>query len=80
MEALPGTLAVRVTVCAVNTEATLAVNAALVAFAGITTVAGNVTAGSFVATLTLIPPLGEAESSFNVQVSVAGPVMPPLSQ
>ena len=80
MGVLPGTLAVRVTACAVSTDATFAVNTVAVAFAGIVTVAGKVTAALLLNRLTLTGPLAEAELSFTLQVSVAAPVTPALVQ
>jgi hypothetical protein len=79
LETLPE-LAVRVTDCALVTGETVAVNPALVAFAGMVTVAGTVTAALLLDRLTLSPPLAAAEVSVTVQVSVPGPVMEPLPQ
>jgi hypothetical protein len=73
-------LAVKVTVCANATGVTLAVNAALVAFAGTVTVAGAVTAALLLARLTLRPPLPAAELNVNTQTSVPVPVIDPLLQ
>src|ERR1700733_793935 len=56
LETLPA-LAVRATACAVVTDDTGAVNPALVALAGTTTVAGIVTAALLLASATLKPPL-----------------------
>ena len=73
-------LAVRVTVCAVATDDTVAVNPALVAFAGTVTVAGTATAALPLDTLTLRPPLGAAALSVTVQESVPEPIMDPVLQ
>ena len=62
----PPALAVRVTDCAVVTELTVAVNPALVALAGTTTVAGTVTAVLLLLNPTLTPPLPAAELSVTV--------------
>jgi hypothetical protein len=78
-ETLPA-LAVRVTACAVPTDDTVALNPALVAFAGTVTVAGTVTAALLLDTLTHRPPLGAAALSVTVQASVPDPVMVPLPQ
>src|SRR3984885_10030942 len=66
LETLPA-LAVRVTACAVVTEDTVAVNPALVALAGTTTVAGTVTAALLLARATLKPPLPAGPLSVTVQ-------------
>ena len=76
----PPALAVIVTACAVATEATVAVNPALVAFAGTVTVLGTVTAELLLDRLTLSPPLGAAAVSVTVHASVPDPVMVPLLQ
>jgi hypothetical protein len=68
-------LAVRVTDCALATCETVAVNPALVAFAGMVTVAGTVTAALLLERLMLRPPLAAAEVSVTVQASVPDPVM-----
>ena len=78
-ETLP-CFAVSTTACAVVTDDTVAVNAALVAFAGTVTVAGTLTAALLLARLTLNPPLGAAALSFTVQASVPDPVIDPLPQ
>ena len=70
----PPALAVRVTDCAVVTELTVAVNPALVALAGTTTVAGTVTAVLLLLNPTLTPPLPAAELSVTVQLSLPAPV------
>jgi hypothetical protein len=56
------------------------VKPALVAFAGIVTVAGIVTAELLLVRLTLSPPLAAPEFSVTVQASVPDPVMEPLMQ
>jgi hypothetical protein len=76
----PPVLAVRVTDCAVVTEDTVAVNPALVAFAGTTTVAGTVTAVLLLLNPTLTPPLPAAELSVTVQLSLPEPVIDALLQ
>jgi hypothetical protein len=76
----PPVLAVRVTDCAVVTEVTVAVNPALVALAGTTTVAGTVTAVLLLLNPTLTPPLPAAELSVTVQLSVPAPVKDALLQ
>ena len=79
LETLPA-LAVSVTACADVTDDTLAVNPALVAFAGTVTVAGTVTAALLLARLTLRPPLAAAALSVTVQLSLPDPVMDALLQ
>jgi hypothetical protein len=74
------TLAVIVTACAAVTEATEAVNPALVAFAGTIAVLGTVTAELPLDRFTLSPPLGAAAVSVTVHASVPDPVMVPLVQ
>ena len=76
----PPVLAVRVTDCAVVTEVTVAVNPALVALAGTTTVAGTVTAVLLLLNPTLTPPLPAAELSVTVQLSLPEPVIDALLQ
>ena len=73
-------LALRVTASAVATDDTVAVNPALVAFAGTTIDAGTVTAVLLLDRLTLRPPLGAAASSVTMQASVPDPVMDALLQ
>jgi hypothetical protein len=73
-------VAVRVTVCAVVTEAMVAEKAALVALAGTVTVAGRVTAGLLLERLTFNPPLPAAELRVTVQTSVPDPVIEALVQ
>jgi hypothetical protein len=77
---VPGAVAVRVTGCAVRTEATLAVKLVLLELTGITTVAGTVTAASLLVTLTLTVPLAEAALSTSSQVSVTAPITVALEQ
>ena len=79
LETLPA-LAVSVTACAVVTDDTVAVNPALVALAGTTTVAGTITAALLLARPTLKPPLPAAAVSVTVQVSLPDPVIDPLLQ
>jgi hypothetical protein len=64
----------------VATGETVAVNPALVEFAGMVTVAGTVTAALLLDSATLSPPLPAAEVSVTVQTSVPDPVMDPLMQ
>ena len=56
----------------------MAVNPALVAFAGTVTAAGTTTAELLLDKLTVIPPLGAAAVSETVHASVPDPVMAPL--
>jgi hypothetical protein len=70
----PPVLAVKVTDCAVVTDNTVAVNPALVALAGTTTVAGTETDALLLVRLTVTPPLPAAELSITVQVSLPAPV------
>jgi hypothetical protein len=76
----PPALAVRVTACAVVTDVTVAVNPALLALAGTTTVAGTVTAALLLANDTLKPPVPAGPLSVTVQVSVPAPVIDALLQ
>jgi hypothetical protein len=76
----PPALAVRVTACVVETDDTVAVNPALVALAGTTTVAGTVTAALLLVKDTLKPPLPAAPLSVTVQVSLPAPVIDALLQ
>ena len=71
----PPALAVSVTACAELTEETVAVNPALVAFAGTVTVAGTVTAALLLARLTTKAPLAAAAVKVTVQASVPAPVI-----
>lgn len=73
-------MAVRVTAWAVVTDATVAVNPALLAFAGTVTEAGTVTAALLLDRLTLCPPLPAGALNVTVQASVVDPVMVPLPQ
>ena len=77
---MPPALAVIVTACAITTEDTVAVNPALVAFAGTVTVLGTVTAELLVDRFTLSPPFGAAAVSVTVHASVPDPVMTALLQ
>ena len=79
LETLPE-LAARATACALATGETVAVNPALVAFAGTVTVAGTVTAALLLDRFMVNPPLPAAEVSVTVQASVPDPVMEPLLQ
>jgi hypothetical protein len=72
--------AVNVTVCAVVTEAALAVNVALVAVAGTITEAGTVTALLLLVRDTLRPPVGAEPERLTVHVSASDPVMDVLVQ
>jgi hypothetical protein len=76
----PLALAVNVTVCAVLTDETVAVNVALLAPAATVTVAGTVTAELLLARRTANPLLAAALFNFTVQVSVPAPVIDPLAQ
>ena len=73
-------LAVRVTVCAVLTEETVAAKLALVAPAATVTLDGRVTAGLLLTKPTVKPPLAAAAFSDTVQLSVPAPVIDPLLQ
>ncbi len=68
------TLAVSVTDCAVVTGETVAVNPAVVAFAGTETVAGAVTAVLLLERFTIRPPVGAGPDNVTVQASVPAPV------
>jgi hypothetical protein len=76
----PLALAVRVTVCAVLTDETVAVKLAVVEPAATVTEAGTVTAELLLARLTVKSLLGAAVLSATVQVSVPAPVIDPLAQ
>ena len=76
----PPALAVRVTACAVETDDTVAVNPALLALAGTTTVAGTVTAALPLVRDTLKPPLPAGPLSVTVQASLPAPVIDALLQ
>jgi hypothetical protein len=76
----PLALAVSVTDCAVVTEDTVAVNPALVAFAGTNTAAGTATAALLLVRPTLTPPLPAAGLSVTVQASLPDPVIDALLQ
>ena len=79
MDSVPE-VAIRVAICAVATEATVAEKAALVAFAGTVTVAGRTTAALLLERLTLRPPLPAAALRVTVQASVPDPIIAPLAQ
>jgi hypothetical protein len=76
----PFALAVRVTVCEVLTEETVAMKLAAVAPAATVTVAGTVTAELLLARLTIKPPLPAAVFRVTVQLSVPAPVIEPFAQ
>jgi hypothetical protein len=76
----PPTLAVNVTAWAIVTVGTVAANPALVAFAGIITVAGTATAALLLLRPTLKPPLPAAELRVTVQASVPAPVRDAVPQ
>jgi hypothetical protein len=67
-------VAVRVTACELLTDATFAVNAALVAVAGTVTELGTIAARLLLNRLTLTPPDGAAEPSDTMHVVVPAPV------
>jgi len=71
-------LAVRVAVCAVLTEETVAVKVAVVAPAATVTEAGTVTDELLLARLTAKPPVGAAAFRVTVQLSVQAPVIDEL--
>jgi hypothetical protein len=79
LETLPA-LAVSVTACADVTDDTVAVNPALVAFAGTINVAGTVTAALLLARLTVRPPLTGAAVNITVQLSLPDSVIDALLQ
>ena len=79
LETLP-VLAVSIAAWAAATEDTVAVNPALLAFAGTVTAAGNVTIGLLLDKLTLSPVAGAVPVKVTRQESVAAPVMDALSQ
>jgi len=79
LEMLPD-VAVSVTVCAVVTADTVAVNPALVALAGTVAVTGTETAALLLDRLTLRPPAGAADAKVTAQESVPDPVMELLLQ
>jgi len=80
VEELPSVLAVMVAVWADVTALTMAEKLAVVAPAGTVTEAGTVTALLLLASVTACPPVGAAELSVTVQLSVAAPVMEPFAQ
>jgi hypothetical protein len=79
LETLPA-LAISVTACADVTDDTVAVNPALVAFAGTINVDGTVTAGLLLARFTLRPPVPAAKVSVTVQLSLPDSVIDALLQ
>ena len=79
MDALPA-LAVTVSVCVVVTGATVAVNPALVALAGIVTVVGTVTDALLLVRPTVNPPVGAAAVRVTVHASVPDPVIDEVPQ
>jgi len=70
----PPEVAVRVAVIAVLTAVTAAEKLALVAPAGTVTEVGTVTALLLLESVTACPPVGAAELSVTVQLSVPAPV------
>jgi hypothetical protein len=76
----PPALAVSVTACSVETDDTVAVNPALLTFAGTATVAGTTTATLLLAKDTLKPPVPAGALSVTVQASLPEPVMVALLQ
>jgi hypothetical protein len=79
LETLPA-LAVRATAWADATDNTLAMNPAMLAFAGTINMAGTVTATLLLARLTAWPPLPAGVISVTVQGSLPDPVMNALLQ
>jgi hypothetical protein len=79
LEELPD-VAVRVADCALLTEATLAVNDALVVVAGTVIELGTVTMLLLLERLTLWPPVGAEPDKLTVHVSASAPVMEVLLQ
>ncbi len=73
-------LAVKVMVCVLDTEETVAENVAVVAPAATVTEAGTVTAELLLARFTVNPPVAAAAFSVTVQLSVPDPVMDELVQ
>jgi len=73
-------LAVRVAVCAVLTDETVAVKLAVVEPAATVTEAGTVTVELLLARLTVNPPVAAAAFRVTVQLSVPDPVNEPLVQ
>jgi hypothetical protein len=73
-------VAVRVTVCAVVTAETVAVNEVVVAPEGTDTEAGTETAALLLARLTTNPVLGAAPLNETVQLSAPAPIMDELEQ
>jgi hypothetical protein len=77
---MPFALALSVADCDDDTEATVAVKEADVAFAATVTDAGTVTADLVLARLTLKPPVGAADERVTVQASEPAPLKDALSQ
>jgi hypothetical protein len=73
-ETLPA-VAVRVALCVVVTEATVAVKLAVVAPAATVTLTGTVTEALLLERVTAMPPVGAAAFSVTVQLSVPAPEM-----
>lgn len=71
----PPAAAIRFTVCEIWVDDTAVVNATLVAFVGIVTVAGIYTAALLLDKATLTPPFGAGPLKLTVHGSVAAPVM-----
>jgi hypothetical protein len=80
LEGVPDVLAVSVTVCADVTDPTRAVKPPLVAFAGIASVAGTLTAALLLANRTVTPTLPAAAARVTVQLSLPDPMMDALLQ
>ena len=76
----PLNFAVKVTVCVAVVDDTLAVNPALVAFAGTTAQVGTTTVGLLLVRLIPDPPTGATPFKVTVQASVPDPVMEALLQ
>ena len=76
----PASVAVRVAVCEVLTDATAAVNVPMVAPAETVTEAGTVTELLLLARVTTTPPVGAAELSVAVQASLPDPVNVEVAQ
>ena len=79
LEALP-VVAVNSTACALDTEATFAVNTALVAAAGTVTELGTVTAASLLVSPTMSPPVGAVPDKLTVHASASDPLIDVLLQ
>jgi len=77
---MPFAVAVRITGCAVVTADTVAVNPALIAFAGTRTVAGTATDVAPLVRFTVKPLLPASALNVTVQVSVPPPIIEALTQ